>query len=69
MSDSSDAENDAIERAYKSVRNVQDMIDLTARHLLGLRTECSTSSEITQNEIRTQEVMYPGWVALGHLTV
>ncbi|KAK3084281.1 hypothetical protein FSP39_010965 [Pinctada imbricata] len=55
MSETSDAENDAIEKACKSLRNVQDMIDLTAIHLRGLRTECSTTSEITQNEIKTQE--------------
>lgn len=35
---------------------VQSMIDLSADRLEGLRTQCSTSAELTQQEIRTLEV-------------
>jgi len=34
----------------------QSMIDIAAERLIGLRTQCSTSNELTQREIRTLEV-------------
>ncbi|BFF89805.1 kinase suppressor of Ras 1 [Drosophila madeirensis] len=34
---------------------IQDMIDLSANHLEGLRTQCATSSMLTQQEIRCLE--------------
>lgn len=36
----------------------QSMIDISADRLEGLRTQCSTSAELTQQEIRTLEVEY-----------
>lgn len=36
---------------------VQSMIDISADRLEGLRTQCATSAELTQHEIRTLEVM------------
>jgi kinase suppressor of Ras 2 len=35
---------------------VQSMIDISASRLEGLRTQCATSAELTQQEIRTLEV-------------
>lgn len=35
---------------------LQSMIDIFADRLVGLRTQCSTSAELTQREIRTLEV-------------
>lgn len=35
---------------------VQSMIDISAYRLEGLRTQCATSAELTQQEIRTLEV-------------
>lgn len=35
---------------------VQSMIEISAERLEGLRTKCSTSAELTQQEIRTLEV-------------
>jgi len=35
---------------------VQSMIDISAERLKGLRTQCATSAELTQQEIRTLEV-------------
>ncbi|XP_030376575.1 kinase suppressor of Ras 1 [Scaptodrosophila lebanonensis] len=34
---------------------IQDMIDLSANHLEGLRTQCATSATLTQQEIRALE--------------
>lgn len=36
---------------------VQSMIDISADRLEGLRTQCATSAELTQHEIRTLEVI------------
>lgn len=36
---------------------IQSMIDVSAERLEGLRTQCATSAELTQQEIRTLEVM------------
>lgn len=52
MADSEDAEQD-IRRALDVD---QSMIDIWADRLEGLRTQCSTSAELTQQEIRTLEV-------------
>lgn len=35
---------------------LQSMIDISADRLEGLRTQCATSAELTQQEIRTLEV-------------
>lgn len=56
MSDSSDAENEVIEKTLKNVEFIQTMIDSTAKLLLGLRNECAATNDLTQNEIREQEV-------------
>lgn len=37
---------------------VQNMIDVSAERLEGLRTQCATSAELTQQEIRTLEVIF-----------
>uniref|UniRef100_K1RWN0 Kinase suppressor of Ras 1 n=1 Tax=Magallana gigas TaxID=29159 RepID=K1RWN0_MAGGI len=55
MSDSSDAENEVIEKTLKNVEFIQTMIDSTAKLLLGLRNECAATNDLTQNEIREQE--------------
>ncbi|XP_056020517.1 kinase suppressor of Ras 2-like isoform X6 [Ostrea edulis] len=55
MSDSSDAENEVIEKTLKDVEFIQTMIDSTAKLLLGLRNECAATNDLTQNEIREQE--------------
>lgn len=52
MADGEDAEQE-IRRALDVV---QSMIDISAERLEGLRTQCSTSAELTQQEIRTLEV-------------
>lgn len=36
---------------------IQNMIDVSAERLEGLRTQCATSAELTQQEIRTLEVI------------
>lgn len=52
MADSEEPEQD-IRRALDVD---QSMIDIWADRLEGLRTQCSTSAELTQQEIRTLEV-------------
>ncbi|XP_043464776.1 kinase suppressor of Ras 2 [Leptopilina heterotoma] len=49
-----DAEQE-IRSALNDVYVVQSMIDISAERLEGLRTQCSTSAELTQQEIRTLE--------------
>ncbi|XP_073956438.1 kinase suppressor of ras [Choristoneura fumiferana] len=41
--------------AVEMVETIQSMIDVSADRLEGLRTQCSTSAELTQQEIRTLE--------------
>lgn len=53
MAESEDAEHE-IRRAFDVI---QSMIDISADRLEGLRTQCSTSAELTQQEIRTLEVI------------
>ncbi|XP_045536432.1 kinase suppressor of Ras 2 isoform X2 [Papilio machaon] len=54
-----DAENEyEIKRARDAIQmieTIQSMIDVSADRLEGLRTQCSTSAELTQQEIRTLE--------------
>jgi hypothetical protein len=40
----------------KTLHIIQSMIDVSAERLEGLRTQCATSAELTQQEIRTLEV-------------
>ena len=42
--------------AIVDLATIQDMIDISVERLDGLRTQCATSAELTQNEIRTLEV-------------
>lgn len=42
--------------AIQTIETIQSMIDVSADRLEGLRTQCSTSAELTQQEIRTLEV-------------
>ncbi|XP_012225443.1 kinase suppressor of Ras 2 isoform X2 [Linepithema humile] len=51
MADSEDAEQET----RRALDYVQSMIDISADRLEGLRTQCSTSAELTQQEIRTLE--------------
>ncbi|KPI95750.1 Kinase suppressor of Ras 2 [Papilio xuthus] len=41
--------------AIQMIETIQSMIDVSADRLEGLRTQCSTSAELTQQEIRTLE--------------
>ncbi|KAJ0176406.1 hypothetical protein K1T71_007585 [Dendrolimus kikuchii] len=54
-----DAENDydikRVRDAIQTIETIQSMIDVSADRLEGLRTQCSTSAELTQQEIRTLE--------------
>lgn len=52
MADNDDPEQD-IRRA---LCDRESMIDISADRLEGLRTQCSTTAELTQQEIRTLEV-------------
>lgn len=42
----------------KNLEILQTMIDVSAATLEGLRTQCTTSAELTRQEIRTLEVFY-----------
>lgn len=46
-----------IKKAIESCMTAQTMIDINTEHLEGLRTECTTSATLTQQEIRTLEVL------------
>nr|XP_049694019.1 kinase suppressor of Ras 2 isoform X2 [Helicoverpa armigera] len=54
-----DAENEyekkRVREAIQTIETIQSMIDVSADRLEGLRTQCSTSAELTQQEIRTLE--------------
>lgn len=50
---------DNIHKAIEACNTAQAMIDINAEHLDGLRTQCATSAELTQHEIRTLEVRIP----------
>lgn len=49
----------ADEAIEQELRVLQSMIDVSAERLEGLRTQCATSAELTQQEIRTLEVSHP----------
>ncbi|RZC38968.1 kinase suppressor of Ras 2, partial [Asbolus verrucosus] len=50
------ADADAAEQEIrKNLHIIQSMIDVSAQRLEGLRTQCATSAELTQQEIRTLE--------------
>lgn len=51
------AEEDPELELRRALDVVQSMIDISADRLEGLRTQCATSAELTQHEIRTLEVM------------
>ena len=53
---SSERDEDPFEAAVKLCSVTQCMIDLTAKQLDGLRTQCVATEEITQKEIREAEV-------------
>lgn len=44
----------------EQMMTLQSMIDVSAERLKGLRTQCLTSAELTQQEIRTLEVRAEG---------
>lgn len=45
----------SVEHAIQTCSTVQSMIDFTAKHLYGLRTQCAPNEQITQKEIRDTE--------------
>lgn len=51
------ADEDAEQEIRSALDVVQSMIDISAERLEGLRTQCSTGAELTQQEIRTLEVI------------
>ena len=53
---SSERDEDPFEVAVKLCSVTQCMVDLTAKQLDGLRTQCVATEEITQKEIREAEV-------------
>lgn len=50
-----EAEN-KVKSAVEACVTAQAMIDINSEHLDGLRTQCATSVELTQHEIRALEV-------------
>ncbi len=48
--------DESVKKTIESCSTAQAMIDINAKHLEGLRTECAITAELTQNEIRTLEV-------------
>ncbi|XP_034832035.1 kinase suppressor of Ras 2 [Maniola hyperantus] len=55
MDAESETEKKRIRDAIQTIETLQSMIDVSAKRLEGLRTVCSTSAELTQQEIRTLE--------------
>ncbi|CAH2095870.1 unnamed protein product [Euphydryas editha] len=55
MDAESENEKKRIRDAIQMIETIQSMIDVSADRLEGLRTQCSTSAELTQQEIRTLE--------------
>ena len=43
--------------AIQTLLDINAMIDIHSKHLEGLRTQCSTSAELIQQEIRTIEAI------------
>ena len=58
------ADEDAEQEIRRALDVVQSMIDISADRLEGLRTQCSTSAELTQQEIRTLEVKKNYFISL-----
>lgn len=52
------ADDDAGVELERALDVLQSMIDISADRLEGLRTQCATSAELTQQEIRTLEVQF-----------
>ena len=50
------ADEEAEQDNRRALDMFQSMIDISAYRLDGLRTQCATSAELTQQEIRTLEV-------------
>jgi hypothetical protein len=50
------AYDENVRKTIENCQTAQAMIDINAKHLEGLRTECAISAELTQNEIRNLEV-------------
>lgn len=53
----------------QTLLDINAMIDIHAKHLEGLRTQCSTSAELIQQEIRTIEVKQLHFIAYFLLDV
>ncbi|XP_072385303.1 kinase suppressor of Ras 2 [Diabrotica undecimpunctata] len=49
------ADEGSDQEVRKTLHMIQSMIDVSAQRLEGLRTQCATSAELTQQEIRTLE--------------
>lgn len=49
----------AASRALQQCGQLQKLIDISIGSLRGLRTKCAVSNDLTQQEIRTLEVMRP----------
>lgn len=65
---SGNLQKDAAEQEIRrALEVVQSMIDISADRLEGLRTQCSTSAELTQQEIRTLEVTYLVFICADYL--
>lgn len=54
-----DVDEDALKCAIEACINAQAVINFSAQNLYGLRTQCSSSLELTQIEIKTLEVGRP----------
>lgn len=54
-------DQDSVKKCTEACLTAQAMIDINAEHLESLRTQCFTSSELTQNEIRGLEVSF-AWI-------
>ncbi|RWS24199.1 Kinase suppressor of Ras 1-like protein [Leptotrombidium deliense] len=49
------SEQELVKKTVECCVTAQAMIDINVEHLNGLRTQCETSAQLTQNEIRTLE--------------
>lgn len=58
MSHSDNCIQECNAKAIEACTTAQAMIDINAKHLDGLRTECAITSELTQIEIRAYEVSF-----------
>ncbi len=55
--DASDGSNAGMD-ALHQCELIQNLIEISISSLKGLRTKCAASNDLTQQEIRTLEVMY-----------